>query len=188
MPVLTEKQPVLNGVAEDFLPINGTDYVELYVSNSKQAAHFYKTAFGFQSFAYKGLETGEKDIESYVVIQDKIKLVLTSPLHSNSAIGKHIDKHGDGVKVIALWVNDAKDAWDGVDDGSNAHVAPRERAAGNKAQEWHVLGGQRATMIACRWRCGCLVLLLLLLLLRLCRHGFPAASSCAAASKPKATM
>jgi len=112
MSVLTQKEPSLQTMAEDFLPINGTDYVELYVSNSKQAAHFYKTAFGFQSYAYKGLETGEKDIESYVLIQDKIRLVLTSPLHSNSAIGKHIDKHGDGVKVIALWVDDARDAWE----------------------------------------------------------------------------
>ena len=96
---------------EDFLPLKGTDYVELYVSNSKQAAHYYKTAFGFQDFAYKGLETGNKDVESYVVAQDKIRLVLTSPLHSDSAIGRHIDKHGDGVKVIALWVDDATDAW-----------------------------------------------------------------------------
>lgn len=95
----------------DFLPLLGTDYVELYVSNSKQAAHFYKTAFGFQSFAYKGLETGDKDYESYVVAQDKIRLVLTSPLRSGTVVGKHIDKHGDGVKVIALWVDDAADAW-----------------------------------------------------------------------------
>ena len=112
MSVLTQTEPTLRTSQEDFLPLNGTDYVELYVSNSKQAAHFYKTAFGFQSLAYKGLETGEKDIESYVVIQDKIRLVLTSPLHRNSAIGRHIDKHGDVVKVIDLWVNDAKDAWE----------------------------------------------------------------------------
>jgi 4-hydroxyphenylpyruvate dioxygenase len=79
MSLLTQKEPALKTVSEDFLPLNGTDYVELYVSNSKQAAHFYKTAFGFQSYAYKGLESGEKDIESYVVIQDKIRLVLTSP-------------------------------------------------------------------------------------------------------------
>ncbi|MBK9106144.1 MAG: 4-hydroxyphenylpyruvate dioxygenase [Saprospiraceae bacterium] len=111
MSVLTQKEAPGLSVAEDFLPLKGTDYVELYVSNSKQAAHYYKTAFGFQDFAYKGLETGEKDIESYVVAQDKIRLVLTSPLHSDSAIGRHIDKHGDGVKVIALWVDDATDAW-----------------------------------------------------------------------------
>ncbi len=111
MSVLTQPESRRTATQEDFLPINGTDYVELYVSNSKQAAHYYKTAFGFQSLAYRGLETGEKDVESYVVVQDKIRLVLTSPLHSNSAIGRHIDKHGDGVKVIALWVNDATDAW-----------------------------------------------------------------------------
>jgi 4-hydroxyphenylpyruvate dioxygenase len=110
MSVLTQSQST-STVTEDFLPLHGTDYVELYVSNSKQAAHFYKTAFGFQSLAYKGLETGEKNIESYVVVQDKIRLVLTSPLHSDSLIGRHIDKHGDGVKVIALWVDDATDAW-----------------------------------------------------------------------------
>lgn len=93
--------------AADFLPINGTDYIELYVSNAKQAAHFYKTAMGFQSLAYSGLETGKKDRESYVVQQGKIRLVLTSPLHSGTVIGEHIDKHGDGVKVTALWVDDA---------------------------------------------------------------------------------
>ena len=111
MSILTQKEAELQSVHEDFLPLNGTDYVELYVSNSKQAAHYYKTAFGFQSWAYKGLETGEKDYESFVVVQEKIRLVLTSPLHSGTVIGKHIDKHGDGVKVIALWVDDATDAW-----------------------------------------------------------------------------
>ena len=66
--------------AQDFLPLLGTDYIEFYVGNAKQAAHFYKTAFGFQSYAYKGLETGSKDAVSYVLTQDKIKLVLTTPL------------------------------------------------------------------------------------------------------------
>lgn len=110
MSVSTQNE-VNPAAVEDFLPLNGTDYVEIYVSNSKQAAHYYKTAFGFQDLAYKGLETGDKNIESYVLVQDKIRLVLTSPLHSGSAIGKHIDKHGDGVKVVALWVDDATDAW-----------------------------------------------------------------------------
>lgn len=95
----------------DFLPINGTDYVELYVGNAKQAAHFYKTAFGFQNLAYCGLETGIKDRESYVLVQDKIRLVLTSPLKSGTEIGQHIDIHGDGVKVVALWVDDARSAF-----------------------------------------------------------------------------
>ena len=98
--------------AKDFLPLLGTDYVELYVGNAKQAAHFYKTAFGFQSYAYKGLETGSRDDVSYVLKQDKIKLVLTTPLNSRSSINEHIVKHGDGVKVIALWVEDARKAFD----------------------------------------------------------------------------
>jgi len=97
--------------AEDFLPLLGTDYVELYVGNAKQAAHYYKTAFGFQSLAYAGLETGVRDRTSYVLKQDKIRLVLTTPLHSNSSIAEHIKKHGDAVKVIALWVDDAEAAF-----------------------------------------------------------------------------
>ena len=98
--------------AKDFLPLLGTDYIEFYVGNAKQAAHYYKTAFGFQSFAYKGLETGEKDCASYVLQQDKIKIVLTTPLNSKSQINDHIVKHGDGVKVIALWVDDATKSWE----------------------------------------------------------------------------
>ena len=98
--------------AEDFLPLLGTDYVELYVGNAKQAAHFYKTAFGFQSLAYKGLETGSRNTVSYVLKQDKIRLVLTTPLSSNNPINEHIVKHGDGVKVIALWVDDARKSWE----------------------------------------------------------------------------
>ena len=78
--------------AQDFLPLLGTDYVEFYVGNAKQAAHFYKTAFGFQSFAYRGLETGSKDSVSYVLKQDKIKLILTTPLSSKSPINEHIVK------------------------------------------------------------------------------------------------
>ncbi len=99
-------------LAEDFLPINGTDYVELYVGNAKQAAHYYKTAFGFQELAYAGLETGLKDRVSYVLVQDKIRLVLTTPFDSGSDISEHIRKHGDGVKVIALWVEDARKAFE----------------------------------------------------------------------------
>lgn len=98
--------------AQDFLPINGTDYVELYVGNAKQAAHYYKTAFGFESYAYCGLETGNKEYCSYVVKQDKIKLVLTTPFNPDSEISHHIRRHGDGVKVIALWVDDARKAFE----------------------------------------------------------------------------
>ena len=93
--------------AEDFLPLMGTDYVELYVGNAKQSALFYKTAFGFQSEAYAGLETGATDRVSYVLKQDKIRLVLTTPLQEDGLINEHINTHGDGVKVIALWVEDA---------------------------------------------------------------------------------
>lgn len=93
--------------AQDFLPINGTDHIELYVGNAKQAAHYYKTAFGFQSLAYAGPETGVRDRASYVLQQGKIRLVLTTPLKSESLISEHIRKHGDGVKILALWVDDA---------------------------------------------------------------------------------
>ena len=98
--------------AQDFLPLLGTDYVEFYVGNAKQAAHFYKTAFGFQSHAYAGLETGMTDRVSYVLKQDKIRLVLTTALKSESPIGEHVKKHGDGVKIIALWVEDARSAYE----------------------------------------------------------------------------
>ena len=98
--------------AQDFLPLLGTDYVEFYVGNAKQAAHFYKTAFGFQSHAYAGLETGIRDRASYVLKQDKIRLVLTTALKSDSPIGEHVKKHGDGVKIVALWVEDARSAYE----------------------------------------------------------------------------
>jgi len=113
--------------AEDFLPILGTDYVEYYVGNAKQAAHFYKTALGFQSLAYAGLETGIKDRASYVVIQDKIRLVFTTPMPGkNKDIDDHITKHGDGIKVIALWVEDAKKAWEETTKrGAKSYFEPR---------------------------------------------------------------
>ena len=98
--------------AQDFLPLNGTDYVEIYVGNAKQSAHFYKTAFGFQSLAYAGLETGQKDRTSYVLVQDKIRLVLTSSMEPDSDINYHLTQHGDGVKIIALWVDDATKAFE----------------------------------------------------------------------------
>ena len=96
---------------QDFLPLLGTDYVEFYVGNAKQAAHFYKTAFGFQSLAYAGPETGVKDRASYVVRQHKLTFVFTTPLRSQNALADHIYKHGDGVKVLALKVDNATDAW-----------------------------------------------------------------------------
>jgi 4-hydroxyphenylpyruvate dioxygenase len=98
--------------AEDFLPLLGTDYVELYVGNAKQAAYYYITAWGFQPLAYCGLETGAKDRVSYVLQQDKIRLVLTSALQPDGPINAHVNAHGDGVKVIALWVDDATKSWE----------------------------------------------------------------------------
>ncbi len=95
----------------DFLPLQGTDYVEFYVGNAKQAAHFYKTAFGFQSLAYAGPETGMKDRASYAIRQNKLTFVFTTPLKNDNEIAAHIQKHGDGVKHLALRVDDAMDAW-----------------------------------------------------------------------------
>lgn len=112
--------------AEDFLPLLGTDYLELYVGNSLQAAHYYKTAFGFQSLAYCGLETGVKDRTSYVLVQDKIRLVLTTPMKADTEVGWHIDKHGDGVKVVALWVEDARKAYEETTArGARSYMEPR---------------------------------------------------------------
>jgi 4-hydroxyphenylpyruvate dioxygenase len=96
----------------DFLPLQGTDYVEFYVGNAKQAAHYYMSAFGFQAIAYAGPETGVKDRASYVVRQNKLTFVLTTPIRPNNPIADHIYKHGDGVKALALRVDDATDAWE----------------------------------------------------------------------------
>ncbi len=98
--------------AQDFLPINGTDYIEFYVGNAKQAAHYYKTAFGFQSDAYAGPETDVRDRVSYVLKQNKIRLVLTTALKSDHPITEHVKKHGDGVKILALWVDDARKSFE----------------------------------------------------------------------------
>lgn len=95
----------------DFLPLQGTDYVEFYVGNAKQAAQFYKSAFGFQSVAYAGPETGSKDKVSYVLRQQKLTFVFTTALHSDHPIAGHVHLHGDGVKALALRVDDATSAW-----------------------------------------------------------------------------
>jgi len=118
--------PKENPAAEDFLPLLGTDHVELYVGNAKQAAYYYMSAWGFQPLAYAGLETGLKDRVSYVVEQDKIRLVLTSPLKSGGDINRHIDKHGDGVKAIALWVDDARKSYkETVSRGAESYFEPK---------------------------------------------------------------
>lgn len=107
------------------LSINGTDYVEFYVGNAKQAAHFYQSAFGFQPVAYAGLETGLKDRTSYVLRQDKITFVLTAALTPDSPVAEHQRMHGDGVKVIALWVDDARKSYeDTVAKGANSYIEP----------------------------------------------------------------
>jgi len=98
-------------VEQDFLPLNGTDYLEFYVGNARQAAHFYRSAFGFSLAAYRGPETGTRDRASYVVVQNKIRFVLTTPLGPDHPVADHVRQHGDGVRDIALWVDDAESAW-----------------------------------------------------------------------------
>jgi 4-hydroxyphenylpyruvate dioxygenase len=118
MPVGTE--------AHDTFPINGTDYVEFYVGNAKQAAHYYQSAFGFQFAAYRGPETGVRDRTSYLLVQNKIRLVLTSPLGPEGEIADHVRRHGDGVRDIALWVDDARDAYEkAVERGAESAYEPR---------------------------------------------------------------
>ncbi len=124
MGTLVSNTPVIS-IQEDFLPLQGTDYVEFYVGNAKQAAHFYKTAFGFQSLAYAGPETGMKDRASYAVRQNKLTFVFTTPLRSQNAIADHIYRHGDGVKILALKVDDATDAWKQTTErGGKSYLEP----------------------------------------------------------------
>ena len=99
-------------MSTDFLPINGTDHLELYVGNAKQSALYYQHCFGFELIAYAGPETGVRDRASYVLKQDKIRLVLTSSLQPDTSIAKHVQHHGDGVKVLALWVDDARKSFE----------------------------------------------------------------------------
>src|SRR5947208_9579254 len=95
---------------KDFLPLQGTDYIEFYVGNAKQAAHFYKTAFGFQSLAYSGPETGTKEKASYAIQQNNLTLVLTNPIHLDNPMADHVYKHGDGVKALARKAEDTTSA------------------------------------------------------------------------------
>ncbi len=119
----TETSPAIQ---KDFLPINGTDYVEFYVGNAKQAAHYYCTAFGFEIIAFAGLETGIRDKASYVLKQDKIRFVLTASLTNEGEIAEHVKKHGDGVKVIALWVDDAVKSYnETITRGAKSFFEPR---------------------------------------------------------------
>ena len=95
----------------DFLPLTGTDHVEFFVGNARQAAHFYRTAFGMSLVAYAGPETGQRDRASYVLQQGKVRFVLTTALRADSDIARHVHTHGDGVRAIALWVDDARQSW-----------------------------------------------------------------------------
>ena len=110
-PMNTATLPKQYEDAQDFLELWGTDYVEFYVGNAKQSAYYFKTAFGFQEVAYAGLETGVTDRTSYVLQQDKIRLVITSSMVEHSDINRHLNEHGDGVKIVALWVPDAAKAF-----------------------------------------------------------------------------
>lgn len=107
MSTLTLSQTPAVEQSQDFLPLIGTDHLEFYVGNAKQAAHYYQTAFGFQPLAYAGPETGVRDRASYVLVQNKIRFILTTPLQPEGEISEHIRLHGDGVKVYAITVEDA---------------------------------------------------------------------------------
>jgi len=110
----------------DFLPLEGTDYVEFYVGNAKQAAHYYRSVLGFQPHAYAGPETGQKDKVSYVVKQQKMQFVFTTPLKTDHPVSEHIHRHGDGVKVLALRVQDATKAWeDTTARGGKSYMEPQ---------------------------------------------------------------
>ncbi len=112
---------------QDFLPLLGTDFVEFYVGNAKQAAHYYKTAFGYEGLAYSGPETGDREKVSYVLKQDKVRLILTTALHPEHPIAQHTAFHGDGVKAIALTVNDARDAFlQTTSRGAKPYMEPKE--------------------------------------------------------------
>lgn len=113
-------------MAQDFLPLLGTDHIEFWVGNAKQAAYFYQHAFGFELIAYAGPETGVREKASYVLQQGKIRLVLTTSLHPDSEISNHVKKHSDGVKVLALWVDDAeKSFYETMSRGAKAHTEPQ---------------------------------------------------------------
>ena len=124
MPVTTD--PAINKATQtDFLPLEGTDYVEFYVGNAKQAAHYYMSAFGFQALAYAGPETGVKDRASYAVRQHKLTFVLTTPLRTDNPIADHVYMHGDGVKALSLRVPDATSAWEETTKrGAKSYMEP----------------------------------------------------------------
>jgi len=126
MATLTQTHPAST---TDFLPLKGTDHVEFYVGNARQSAYYYRAAFGMTLVAYAGPETGQRDRASYVLQQGKVRFVLTTALRSDSEIARHVQKHGDGVRVIALWVDDARQAWhETTTRGAHSVQEPIERS------------------------------------------------------------
>jgi 4-hydroxyphenylpyruvate dioxygenase len=125
--VMASLAPNPVNTSQDFLPLKGTDHVEFYVGNARQAAYYYRTAFGMSLVAYAGPETGQRDRASYVVQQGKIRFVLTTSLRPGSPIAEHVAKHGDGVRAIALEVDDARQAWlETTARGARSVAAPLE--------------------------------------------------------------
>jgi 4-hydroxyphenylpyruvate dioxygenase len=121
----TQTRP-LETPTHDAFPINGTDFIEFYVGNAKQASHYYQSAFGFQLAAYQGPETGVRDRASYLLVQSKIRLVITTPLGPDGEIADHVRRHGDGVRDIGLWVDDAREAYTkAVERGAESAAVPR---------------------------------------------------------------
>ncbi len=129
MPTVTSavSQPTIDREKADFLPLRGTDHVEFFVGNARQSAYFYRAAFGMSLVAYAGPETGRRDRASYVLQQGKVRFVLTTPLRSDDAIAEHIARHGDGVRAIALWVDDARQSWiETTQRGARSVMEPTE--------------------------------------------------------------
>ena len=119
-------------VMTDAFPINGTDYIEFYVGNAKQSALYYQAAFGYRLIAYRGPETGSRDMVSYVLQQGNIRLVLSAALNPEHEIAKHVAEHGDGVKTLALWVNNAAESYKiALDRGAESAFEPTSLSDNN---------------------------------------------------------
>ena len=131
---------------QDFLPLKGTDHVEFYVGNARQAGYFYRTAFGMSLLAYAGPETGCRDRASYVVQQGKIRFVFTTSLRPGDVVAEHVARHGDGVRAIALEVDDARAAWlETTARGARSVAEPTETADTTKAPSCPVSEGSLKT-------------------------------------------
>lgn len=137
MPQVEQQDNVRIATSADFLPLHGTDHIHFWVGNAKQAAYFYRAAFGMQLVAYSGPETGVRDRASYVVQQGKIRFVLTSALAPDHEIAEHVKRHGDGVRDVALWVEDAEDAWIAA-TSRGAKSADEPRTMADESGEVHI--------------------------------------------------